>query len=68
MRTNTNKYEQIPSVAVNKYKQHIIPTAVSTSNQVRLHQSSQIMTGAVASPPPKQPHLSSQQPIVAGKY
>lgn len=39
------------------------------SNQIRLHQAaaSQIMTGAVASPPPKQPHLSSQQPIVAGK-
>lgn len=39
------------------------------SNQIRLHQAaaSQIMTGAVASPPPKQPHLGSQQPIVAGK-
>lgn len=39
------------------------------SNQIRLHQAaaSQIMTGAVASPPPKQPHLNSQQPIVAGK-
>lgn len=39
------------------------------SNQIRLHQAatSQIMTGAVASPPPKQPHLNSQQPIVAGE-
>lgn len=26
------------------------------------------MTGAVASPPPKQPHLVSQQPIVAGMH
>lgn len=41
----------------------------SINNQIRLHQAaaSQIMTGAVASPPPKQPHLNSQQPIVAGK-
>lgn len=42
------------------------PQSMPTSNQIRLHQASQIMTGAVASPPPKQPHLSSQ-PIVAGK-
>ncbi|XP_055296443.1 protein split ends isoform X2 [Sitodiplosis mosellana] len=42
------------------------PQSMPTSNQIRLHQASQIMTGAVASPPPKQPHLSSQQPIVAG--
>lgn len=43
------------------------PQSIPPSNQIRLHQNSQIMTGAVASPPPKQPHLSSQQPIVAGK-
>lgn len=35
---------------------------------VGLHQSPQIMTGAVASPPLKQPHLNSQQPIVTGKF
>lgn len=33
-----------------------------------LHQAPQILTGAVASPPLKQPHLSSQQPIVTGKW
>lgn len=43
------------------------PQSMPPSNQMRLHQASQIMTGAVASPPPKQPHLNSQQPIVAGK-
>ncbi|XP_053694871.1 protein split ends isoform X2 [Sabethes cyaneus] len=31
-----------------------------------LHQAPQILTGAVASPPLKQPHMQSQQPIVAG--
>lgn len=31
-----------------------------------LHQAPQILTGAVASPPLKQPHLASQQPIVTG--
>ncbi|XP_058445864.1 protein split ends isoform X3 [Malaya genurostris] len=31
-----------------------------------LHQAPQILTGAVASPPLKQPHMQSQQPIVTG--
>ncbi|XP_055551255.1 protein split ends, partial [Wyeomyia smithii] len=31
-----------------------------------LHQTTQILTGAVASPPLKQSHMQSQQPIVAG--
>ncbi|XP_055614579.1 protein split ends-like [Uranotaenia lowii] len=30
------------------------------------HQAPQILTGAVASPPLKQPHMQSQQPVVAG--
>lgn len=44
------------------------PQSMPPSNQIRLQQASQIMTGAVASPPPKQPHLVSQQPIVAGMH
>lgn len=49
-------------------KQTTFPTqSIPPSNQIRLHQASQIMTGAVASPPLKQTHLTSQQPIVAGR-
>lgn len=33
-----------------------------------LHQTPQIMTASVASPPLKQPHLPQQQPIVTGMY
>lgn len=39
-----------------------------TKTVIGLHQAPQIMTGAVASPPLKQPHLSSQQPIVTGNF
>ncbi|XP_059616724.1 protein split ends isoform X2 [Phlebotomus argentipes] len=46
----------------------ILPPGMPPQNKgvMGLHQSPQILTGAVASPPPKQPHLSSQQPIVTG--
>lgn len=39
---------------------------VANKTSISLQQVPQIMTGAVASPPLKQSHLSSQQPIVTG--
>lgn len=43
---------------------HVLPP--NKAVVMGLHQAPQILTGAVASPPLKQPHLSSQQPIVTG--
>lgn len=53
-----NVHSQMPP------QQQILPP--NAKNIIGLHQNPQILTGAVASPPLKQPHLASQQPIVAG--
>lgn len=73
MPPNIQQIQSQPASIVQQQQQSVAkqstfpPQTMPPSNQIRLHQASQIMTGAVASPPPKQPHLSSQQPIVAGK-
>ncbi|XP_037024616.1 protein split ends isoform X3 [Bradysia coprophila] len=56
--------QQSPSISKSGSHHQIPPTG--GKSVIGLHQVPQIMTGAVASPPLKQSHLNSQQPIVTG--
>ncbi|XP_055640208.1 protein split ends isoform X2 [Toxorhynchites rutilus septentrionalis] len=55
-----NQQQQVPS------SQQLLTIQQGKGISPHLHQAPQILTGAVASPPLKQPHMQSQQPIVTG--
>ncbi|KAJ6649880.1 Protein split ends, partial [Pseudolycoriella hygida] len=64
--TNVGQQIQQQSTSITKTGSHHQMPPSSGKSVIGLHQAPQIMTGAVASPPLKQPHLNSQQPIVTG--
>lgn len=61
-----HQHQQQIQMSLGQQQSHILPP--NKAAVMGLHQAPQILTGAVASPPLKQPHLSSQQPIVTGLF